>query len=300
VPAGGEARLSLTVMNAGARDVDDDDAVTVALRLPAGFAHRDGPDGCAAAGGTVTCVVDPASLPAGASTVLELLVEVAPGVGAGTYESRATVTTDDDPAPAGACETPSDNVVCVRSVVLVGTVSAETTAWEQVHGAWVSSDGVVGFGDLVQFRILVRAAGDAPSTGVGIVDRLPSGLLLDGMAACSVPCAVELDATTGRQRVEIGTMEPGAVVTVAITARVPGVPSQADGTTVRVAFDAEASLSSDNVASAPTNIVTVRASHALPEGGRSGGTIPIGGISVALALLVAGGLLLVRSRESAR
>lgn len=298
-PAGGEARLSLVVTNAGARDVDAGDAVTATLALAAGLTHLDGPAGCSAAAGTITCVIDPAALPAGGSTELELLIAVAPTVRAGTLESRAMVTTDDDAASPGGCEAPSGNVVCVRTDVVAGTVSAEKSAWEQVNGAWVSSDGLVGFGDLVQFRVLVRAAGEAPSTGVGLVDRLPSGLLRDGLATCSVPCTVELDAATGAERVVLGTMEPGAVVTVTITARVPGVPSQAEGTTVRVAFDAEASLSSDNVESAPTNRVTVRASHALPERARSGGTIPIGGISVALALLVAGGLLLVRSRELA-
>ena len=64
-----------------------------------------------------------------------------------------------------------------------------------------------------------------------------------------------------------------------------------------MAFDSVAAVSSDSLESASTNVVTVRASHALPSRARTGGDIPIGGISLALALLVAGGLLLVRSRE---
>ncbi len=297
-PAGGEARVSLVVSNAGGRDVDVDEPVTVTLGLPDGFAHLDGPAWCSAAGRTVTCAVDPASLAAGASVALELLVAVAPGAAAGIHESRAAVTTADDPAPAGGCDA-SDNVACTQTRVAVGRVSAEASVREQVNGAWVASDGVVGFGDLVQLRIVVRASGDAPSTGVGVVDELPTGLLPDGMAACSVPCTVELDAATARHRITIGTMHPGDVVSITITARVPDTPSQADGTIVRLAFDSAASLSSDNVESARTNVVTMRASHALPAASRSGGDIPIGGISVALALLVAGGLLLVRSRELA-
>lgn len=297
--AGGRVAVSIVVSNAGARDVDLDEPVTVTDVLPAGMAYASGPEGCSAAGGTVTCAVDPGSLPAGASVELTIQLAVAPDAVPGIYESRTSATTEDDPAPEGGCELPSDNIACIVTRVVAGLVTAQKSVWEQVSGGWMSSDGAVGFGDLLQFRIVVRAEGEAPSTGVGVVDRLPDGLLAAGVASCSVPCVVALDAATGTHRVEIGTMEPGAVVTVTITARVPAVPSQADGTVVRAAFDSAAALSSDTVDAAPTNVVTVRASNALPPRGPTGGDIPIGGISVALALLVAGGLLLVRSRELA-
>lgn len=296
---GGRVHVAIVVSNAGGRDVDLDEPVTVTDVLPASLTYVDGPDGCSAAGGTVTCAVDPASLRAGASVELAIQLAIAPEAAAGTYESRASVTTEDDPVPEGGCELPSDNIACTLTRVVRGLVTAQKSVWEQVNGGWMSSDGAVAFGDLLQFRIVVRAEGEAPSTGVGVVDRLSDGLLADGMASCSVPCVVALDAATGTNRIEIGTMAPGAVVTVTITARVPGVPSQADGTVVRVAFDSAAALSSDTVEAAATNVVTVRASHALPPRGPTGGDIPIGGISVALALLVAGGLLLVRSRELA-
>ncbi|MFA4841639.1 MAG: hypothetical protein WC580_08020, partial [Agrococcus sp.] len=298
VGAGGEARFTLTVTNAGARSLDADERATVTAVLPSGLGFVTSGHPCSATGPTVTCIIAASALPAGASVAIEIVVAIPPGLATGTYRTAAAVTTEDDPGPApGGCERPSNNIACPETAVGRGIVAAEKSVWEQVSGGWLTSDGAVGFGDLVQFRIVVRAGGDAPSTGVGIVDQLPRGLLADGAATCSVPCRAELDAETGTHRVAIGTMQPGAVVTVTIAARVPGVPSQADGTVVRVAFDSVAALSSDSLESASTNVVTVRASHALPPRGRTGGEIPIGGISLALALLVAGGLLLVRSRE---
>ncbi|MET4098777.1 putative repeat protein (TIGR01451 family) [Agrococcus sp. UYP10] len=296
VAVGSETGLSLLVRNLGARGVDDDESVEVVVALPTGMRFVSGA-GCAADGGTVACAIEPAALGSGAAVRLELRVAIAADAVAGTLETATTVSTEDDPVPAGGCERPSNNAACLRTRVVAGSVTAQKSVWERVNGAWMSSDGTVRFGDSVQFRIVVRAVGEAPSTGVVLLDRLPDGLLVDAAARCSMPCAVDLDDATGTQRITIGTMEPGDVVTVTIEATVPGVPSQADGTTVRVAFDSAASLSSDNVESAPTNMVTLRASHALPAARRSGGEIPLGGIGLALALLVAGGLLLVRSRE---
>lgn len=299
VAVGSEHAVAVSVRNLGTRGVDHDEPVGVVIALPAGTAFLGGSAGCSADGGAVRCAVDPAALGPGAAVGLELRLAVEHGTSVGEVEIRATATTEDDAVPAGGCELSSNNVSCMRLGVVAGAVTAQKSVWERVDGVWMSSDGAVGFGDRVQFRIVVRAVGAAPSTGVAVVDRLPQGLLVGAEPSCSVPCAVELDAATGTHRIRIGTMQPGDVVTVTIDAKVPDVPSQADGTTVRIAFDSAASLSSDTVASAPTNLVTLRASHELPAGRRSGGEIPLGGIGLAFALLVAGGLLLVRSRELA-
>ena len=306
--AGGEFDYTITVTNVGDRPVDGDEPVTVVDELPAGFSLADGPATCSAAGQIVTCDVDPALLMPGESVAIVLTVAVAPETPPGTYVNLAFVTTEDDEPPGDIeCPNESNNIDCEETPVFAGTVSGVKSAWEQ-QGTWVASDGRVSFGDTVQYRIVVTASGDAASTGVVMVDTLEDGLTSTAPATCSVTCSATFDTATGTHRIEIGTMLSGSSVTITFMAMVPAAPSHAAGTTVTGTFDNVAAVESDIMPRTPTNIVTLHASHTIDKAAtgatapppilpRTGGELPLEIVGLGLALIIGGGLALLRRRE---
>ncbi|WP_206447925.1 LPXTG cell wall anchor domain-containing protein [Agrococcus sp. KRD186] len=294
---------TITVTNVGARDVDSDEPVTVVDELPAGLSFASGPEACTAEGQTVTCEVDPTAMTAGASVVLVLTVMVDADAPAGVYVNVATVTTEDDIVPEGAdCDSESNNIDCDDTPIVIGMLTAEKSAWELVDGIWIATDGEVDFGDTVQYRIEVTAGGDGASRDVVVVDTLQDGLTSTEAATCSIECTAGLDAATGEHRIELGTMQPGDSVVITFTAKVPAAPSHGAGTTVTEDFDNVAAVASATMPETPTNTVTVSATDILaptPVLPRTGGEVPVGLIGVAMALMVAGGLLMLRRREDA-
>ena len=121
-------------------------------------------------------------------------------------------------------------------------------------------------------------------------------------------------------------MAPGEMVTITFTAIVPAAPAHAPGTTVSDDFDNTAAVAGDGSPETPTNTVTVSAPDVIappvvtppvvtppvvtppvvtppdanappPTLPRTGGELPTSAIAVGLALLTAGGLLLIRRRE---
>ena len=311
---GGQFDYTITVTNVGERAVDTDDPVTVVDELPEGFSFVDGPDTCSAVGRTVTCDIDPSELPPGESVVLVLTIGADADALPGNYVNLAFVTTEDDLAPENpTCPSESNNVDCDDTDIeldvgaAAGEVTAVKSAWELVDGVWVASDGWVGFGDAVQYRIALTSQ-DGPSSGVVLVDQLEHGLSSTGSASCSISCTATYDPATSTHRIELGTMEQDAVATVTIEVTVPPAPAHAAGTTVTETFDNFAAVSSSVQTSTPTNTVTLSASHTLPAKPslvaappptlpRTGGELPIGIASIAFALMTAGGLMVLRRRD---
>ena len=311
---GGQFDYTITVTNVGERAVDTDDPVTVVDELPEGFSFVDGPDTCSAVGRTVTCDIDPSELPPGESVVLVLTIGADADALPGNYVNLAFVTTEDDLAPENpTCPSESNNVDCDDTDIeldvgaAAGEVTAVKSAWELVDGVWVASDGWVGFGDAVQYRIALTSQ-DGPSSGVVLVDQLEHGLSSTGSASCSISCTATYDPATSTHRIELGTMEQDAVATVTIEVTVPPAPAHAAGTTVTETFDNFAAVSSSVQTSTPTNTVTLSASHTLPAKPslvaappptlpRTGGELPIGIASIAFALMTAGGLMMLRRRD---
>ncbi|WP_318255428.1 LPXTG cell wall anchor domain-containing protein [Agrococcus baldri] len=314
---GAQFDYTITVTNVGDRDVDGGEPVTVTDQLPAGLTYVSGPAGCAASGQTVTCSVNPLALTAGASVVLVLKVSVNADAEPGVRVNLATVTTEDDLAPTdGTCETDTNNIDCEETPLVSGSLAAEKSVFEWVNGGWVASDGVVDYGNTVQYRVVVTAGGTAATTGVVVTDTLRDGLMPDGLATCSVTCTATLNGLV--HRIEIASMAPGEMVTITFTAKVPAAPAHAPGTTVSDVFANTAAVAGDGSPETPTNTVTVSATHVLPVPGvvtpptvvtppgvtaptptlpRTGGELPMSMIAAGLALLAAGGLLLVRRRE---
>ncbi|UOW01671.1 LPXTG cell wall anchor domain-containing protein [Agrococcus sp. SCSIO52902] len=329
---GDEVAYALTVHNAGGRDADAGEPVTVVDVLPDGLTLVDAPAGCAADGQRVTCDVDPAALVAGGSVELVLTVAIADDRAPGALVNLAWASTADDPAPDSPdCGSDSDNVDCEETAVDGRHVTATKSVWEQADGSWAPSDGEVAFGDAVEYRIDVTASGTVASTGVVVVDALQDGLLAAGPATCSADCTATLDAATGTHTVELDVVEPGETVTITIPAAIPAAPPLEPGATADAEFRNVATVYAEGTDAHESNAVAVAASRTEPmpaetpaptptptpaptapaptpapgaaQGDgpaalpRTGGEIPTGMIAVAIALLVGGGLLLLRRRR---
>jgi uncharacterized repeat protein (TIGR01451 family)/LPXTG-motif cell wall-anchored protein/fimbrial isopeptide formation D2 family protein len=309
--AGDEFDYTITVANTSGRDVDADDPVTVVDELPEGMAYVSGPKECTADGRTVTCELDPTQLTAGASVVLELTVRFEPDAPAGEYVNLAYVTTEDDPAPeepecpevgdVAVATVSAPNVDCEETPLVAGTLDAEKSVWEQDGDDWIESDGMVDFGDVVRYQIALTAGGDALSRDVVVVDELEDGLESLLPASCSVECEATYDEDTATHRIEIAEIEEGTVVTVTFDAMVPDAPALKPGEKVETSFDNVAAVSTRNQPETPTNTVTVtaKASKApvAPPLPQTGGEIGWGNAALGGGLLLAGWLLLARSRR---
>ncbi|WP_433676300.1 hypothetical protein [Microbacterium gorillae] len=317
--AGTEFVYTITVTNVGQRDMDDD-VVTVTDRLPDHLVYVDGPESCTAVDAVVTCDIDPSTLTAGASITLELTVLFDADAPAGTYTNLAYVTTEDDSAPeTPTCPEPEardagNNVDCTHTPLkpvtnLVGVKSVQ----EQVDGTWVASDGKAAYGDTIRYVIAVTAGGNANQDDVTVTDTLAAGLIFGASEGCepSSPCDVTYDAATRQVRAELGTLAPGETATVTFSVTLPAAPKQAAGTTVTAEFDNVAAVSSTQVPPKPTNTVTTTVTRTVPPVvppaptrpplAVTGGTDVLGGVWIALALLVIGAVAVrVRRRIETR
>lgn len=102
--------------NAGGRDVDLDESVSVKDVLPDELTYVSGPAGCSASGQIVECDIDPLLLPVGGSATIVLQARLVTGAPAGTYTNLAVVDTKDDPAP--------EDLTCPTQMASGGTRSS--------------------------------------------------------------------------------------------------------------------------------------------------------------------------------
>lgn len=103
--------------------------------------------------------------------------------------------------------------------------------FELINGAWVESDGRVGFGDTVRYEVAVEATGPKNFHGVKVTDFVPGfnpedttstvdGTLVPGSAVCEdgLVCTTSVDPETQLVTWDIGDLEPDPGVTIGGTA----------------------------------------------------------------------------------
>jgi uncharacterized repeat protein (TIGR01451 family) len=289
---------TITVANVGPRELDNE-PVTVVDDLPSAFEWvAPAPAGCVIEGQKLTCSVDPASLrPAGTTVTISATARLAAGTGAGTFDNRAYVTTQDDalitPPPCtdtGAIEA-SNNVDCESTPV---NPIADMAIVKNASQSQVGAGG--------GFNWVLDVTNNGPSTATAVVvgDIVPNQLTVTGVSSSQFSCTHTGNSVSCTK----ASMAVGETGQVTITVSVP--LNAASGTVVNVGTveattpDRDLSNNSDDasvtlVAQAPPT--TTLPPVVLPPTG-SNATTPV--TRAAFVLVLLGGFVLLISRRRRR
>ncbi|NTU85041.1 MAG: DUF11 domain-containing protein, partial [Chloroflexales bacterium] len=235
--AGAIATSPITVANAAGRSPATN--VTIDDALPPGFTFRETISMMLAGGATRPVMAFPAAgsaapawgeftLPGGASVTIRLSVDVAATVAIGAYRNSAGATYLDPrrTAVGGTAATP-------RASVDVAVVVPQLVAHKRDRLA-IDQNGnrLVDPGDTLEYTVTISNTGGAAALGLTFTDTLDANtaLVVGSVAIIPAGAAVTSGNTAGDTGVAVtlGTLAPGASVTVAFQARVssplpPGV-----------------------------------------------------------------------------
>ena len=194
VPAGGQLTYKLHVENHGPSDAT---GVTVTDPLPAGTAFVSASEGCAAAGGTVTCTIGALAL--GEARDLQVVVTVPLSLAGTPLVNTASVAGDEaDPV------TPDDSS------------SASTRVGPAADLEIVKTMGAARAGQPLVYTLAVTNHGPSASSAVTVHDTLPADVSYSSSQASQGSCAAAGPAVT----CQLGPLASGASAQVTITVAV--------------------------------------------------------------------------------
>jgi uncharacterized repeat protein (TIGR01451 family) len=205
----------VSASNAGPSDAA---SVVVTDTLPAALTFVSSPDGCTAAGQTVTCTV--ATLAAGSRADFRVIVALSPSTPPGPLTNTATTT--------GAVSDPDPTNNIGSSTVTV-QLSADLSITKTI------TSGPVVAGRLVTYAISIANQGPSDGAGVGVVESLPNATFVSSDAPGG-PCAVAPDGTAA---CPVGAVPVGSVTSFNVVFM---VNANATGTLTNTAQLVSASL----------------------------------------------------------
>ena len=200
----GSLAITGGVGTGAATDAAGDD---LAERDSGGVTFRLGTGATATAGG---------SLAVGASTSVRFRVRVAPATPAGTViPNAATVNFAGATSGTPFTDTTAPVSVKVAGAPILAATKAATLAVD------ADGNGGTSAGDTLAYSVVVSNSGNQPATGVVLADALdPRTTLVVGSVTTSAGSVASGNAAGQKAlRVEIGTIAPGASVTVGFRAR---------------------------------------------------------------------------------
>ncbi|UFN45121.1 DUF11 domain-containing protein [Nocardioides okcheonensis] len=204
VVAGGTVTWRLTARNSGpslATGVTITD--TVAARVTGVSATTATPGATCApvTAGDVSCTAPTLAPGADFEIVVSGTVQPSAATGALANDASVSAVTPDDPSTDNNTASASTEVVARADLVVTKTGPATVTAG--TSGAWA---------------ITVRNDGPSTATGVRLVDSLPPGTSLE--SSSSTPAGIVCQTTDGDVVCQVGTLAPGAQVTVTVVGAV--------------------------------------------------------------------------------
>lgn len=230
---GTQGTYTLEVSNSGPSQAT---GVAITDTLPAGFTFVSSPDGCSAAGQTVSCPVGTVTV--GAVTTRSIVVQ-APGVVTGAVVNNASVTaTTSD--PVGGNNTASFTSIATNSADIRITKATSPTA--PVAGTSIT------------YTMVVTNGGPSIAEGVAVTDVLPTGIhfvsaTIDGTPGCT---AAGQTVTCG-----LDTLNAAATRTIVVTATVDStfIPGPTSNTASVSSVTPPDPTSSNNSATSNATIV---------------------------------------------
>ena len=230
VTPGRPVTYTLTVHNAGLSDAT---GVQVTDPLPAALLNASAP-GCTIVAGTLSCPLG--TLASGATTTVTVTATVAPDVDPSGVSNTASVT----------ATTPDPDLSNNSSTVSAGTAQANLSVTKKPSAPSVRPSGTLAW------TITSTNHGSGPARNTVVTDRIPDGTTLVGVKTSQGSCTSVGQVVT----CSIGTVQPGALATVVITAK---VAADRTGTLTNAAtvLSPDESDPSDNVAQATTPVTAV-------------------------------------------
>lgn len=225
VIAGETVTYTLTITNVGPSNAV---GVIVTDPTPAGLEIVSNAGDCTT---TFPCALG--TLPPGASRTItsRFVVPVGPGAPDIITNSAAVSSSTADPKPVNDASTVQTAVVSVVDVAVAKSVDNPTP----------------NLGDVVTFTVTAANAGPSAATGVVVADTLSAGLRLTGAA----PSVGTFDPTSLQW--DIGTLLPGSMPTLVVTAEVIATQTQVNGATV-VGLNELDTAPGNNTAAAAVNV----------------------------------------------
>ncbi|MCC7362611.1 MAG: DUF11 domain-containing protein [Anaerolineales bacterium] len=197
VTAGEIVTYTLTVYNAGPSRAT---AVVVTDTLPVNVTHVSNDAGCSVLGGAPERVVcNLGALDAGQTVNLEIVVRVAAGTAPGSTLNNQAVVRSATPDP----NLGNNTATALTTVTALADVVVDKSG---PTGALVA-------GQAVTYTVVVSNAGPSAAADVDLKDFLPPGVtLVNAQTHTGAPCLGSL--------CQLGTLDPGATVTITLTGTV--------------------------------------------------------------------------------
>jgi uncharacterized repeat protein (TIGR01451 family) len=246
LPAAGTTfTYTLSAINAGPSDAA---SVVVTDTLPSVLTFVTSPDGCTAAGQTVTCAAP--VLAAGSRADFRVSVALSPSTPPGPLTNTATTT-------AAVSDPDTTNNIATSTVTV--QLSADLSI-----GKTITSGAVVA-GQLVSYAITIANQGPSDGAGVAVVDSLPGAAFVtsdapggacdvasDGTVTCPVGAVPMGTATTFNIVFMVDANASGTLTNTAQVVSTSLDPSDADNTvTVAAPIETSADLVITKTAGAP-------------------------------------------------